>query len=237
MRITKYAQSTFLLENSSGKRLLIDPGKYNFEGSFGPSDWGQLDVLIITHKHEDHFDLGAVRAICRNAAPVIITNLELSHTLSQAELRSTVITVGETLALCGFSITAIVTDHVVRWEPVLNFGIVIEADGVRIYHTSDTRYIEPPLLGVQLPIDVLLVPIGNRGVVMGCDDAALFATQIAPRIAIPMHYDSPKDRGRVDPGAFASALAGSPATTVRILSFAESLDSEREIERQTKRPG
>ncbi|MEM4235222.1 MAG: MBL fold metallo-hydrolase, partial [Candidatus Methanomethylicaceae archaeon] len=72
------------------------------------------------------------------------------------------------------------------------------------YHASDTRYIEPTMLGNTkvLNPDVLCVPISNRGVVMGVDDALYFTSEIKPRIVIPIHYDSPKDSQRVRPEHF-----------------------------------
>ncbi|MCL4807726.1 MAG: MBL fold metallo-hydrolase [Thermoanaerobaculia bacterium] len=222
MRITKYAQSSFLLEDSAGCRLLIDPGRYSFEGAFTPSDLGRVDVLIVTHKHEDHFDRSAVETICRTHSPRVVTNHELAPILKQIGIEATVLNVGATLAHKGFTLTGIVTDHVVRWEGVVNFGVLIASDGRRLYHTSDTRYIEPQLLGLDGPLDVLFVPIGGRGVVMGVDDAALFTVQLAPALVVPMHFDSPKDRARVDPSALALGLSQHARIAVRTLGFGES---------------
>jgi hypothetical protein len=42
MKITKYTQSTFLLENGKGNALLIDPGKYNYDGGLTLPKFGRL---------------------------------------------------------------------------------------------------------------------------------------------------------------------------------------------------
>ena len=63
MKITKYSQSTFIVENNLGQRLLIDPGKYNYENGFTPKDFGKIDILVVTHKHEDHHDINAEKEI------------------------------------------------------------------------------------------------------------------------------------------------------------------------------
>ena len=71
MKITKYAQLTFLIENSMGNRLLIDPGQYNYDNGFSPSDFGRVDVLIVTHKHGDHHQIEAEKEIINLHKPLV----------------------------------------------------------------------------------------------------------------------------------------------------------------------
>ena len=54
MKITKYGQSCVLIE-TKGKRILIDPGDYEFKDSFLEKDWTNIDVILITHMHGDHY--------------------------------------------------------------------------------------------------------------------------------------------------------------------------------------
>jgi L-ascorbate metabolism protein UlaG (beta-lactamase superfamily) len=233
MKIQKFAQSTFVVESSAGKRLLIDPGIYNFDGAFNAADFDKVDLLVITHKHSDHFDLDATEKIVRLHNPTILTNPEIAIVLQNRGVGSQIGQPGSEFSAHSFGLTCVKTDHVVRDEAIVNFGLLIEADGQRIYHTSDTRLIEVQLLPQEKVCnpDLLCVPIGNRGVVMGIDDALYFANEIKPRMIIPMHYDSPKDKERINPNHFVdrlSALSNSlknlSATTVRILSFGEGIE-------------
>ncbi len=232
MKIQKFAQSTFVIENNIGKRILIDPGKYNFENGFGIDGFGQVDVLVITHKHGDHFDLDATKSMVDKQNPILLTNPEISVTLQNETIGSKIGRIGDSFELAGFKLTCIKTDHVVRDESIVNFGLVILADGQRIYHTSDTRLIDIKLLPQDQIIapDLLCVPIGNRGVVMGFDDALYFTNQIRPRIVVPMHYDSPKDKARIRPEHFTERLHLLKPTLehlskvkVEILSFGDEL--------------
>jgi L-ascorbate metabolism protein UlaG (beta-lactamase superfamily) len=207
MKLIKFAQSTFLFQNNEGRRLLVDPGEYNFGDGFTPESFGHVDVLIITHKHGDHFQLDAVKRLFSLSHCEIITNSEIAVILQKNTVRSRIVNLGENIELHGFILSFIKTDHVVRDESIVNFGMVIRCDGITVYHTSDTRLMEIQTLpAVVVKPDILCVPIGNRGVVMGIDDALYFTSEIKPNIVIPMHYDSPKDKGRVKPEHFLERL-------------------------------
>ena len=68
MKITKYPQSNFLIE-SSGKKILIDPGNLTF-ANYSVDDFGSLDAVLITHQHPDHLDKEAVRKLIEKGVPM-----------------------------------------------------------------------------------------------------------------------------------------------------------------------
>lgn len=54
MRITKFVHSCILIEHDE-KTILIDPGKFSWDsGLFNPSDFNNIDEIVITHEHFDH---------------------------------------------------------------------------------------------------------------------------------------------------------------------------------------
>lgn len=224
MKLKRLAQSTVLLTSKSGKTLLIDPGKYNLDpGKLTLESFPVANVVIITHKHADHFDIDLLKAMLSRSQPKIFTNEEIKTVLEKQGITAQVLKAGDVLQEAGFSIKAIQADHAVRGELIINFGLVVSADGKSVYHTSDTRFIDPSLLPPETRADYLLLPISNRGVVMGIDDALVFASELKPKIAIPIHYDSPKDKDRVDPKEF--ELKGPKfGLQVRVLSFGEEIE-------------
>jgi L-ascorbate metabolism protein UlaG (beta-lactamase superfamily) len=224
MKIKRLAQSTILLTAKNGKTFLIDPGKYNLDpGKFTIESFPTADVVAITHKHADHFDIDLLKAMLTRSKPRILTNEEIGAVIQKQGIASNVLKAGDTLQEAGFSITAIQTDHVVRGEFIVNFGLVISADERSIYHTSDTRFIDPSTLPLATRADCLFVPISNRGVVMGIDDALVFASELKPKIVVPLHYDSPKDKDRVDPREFEQkgSIIG---LNVRVLNFGQEFE-------------
>jgi L-ascorbate metabolism protein UlaG (beta-lactamase superfamily) len=156
--------------------------------------------MFITHKHADHHFPEAEAAIYDLHKPTVITNNEIAQTNDSFRAHD----VGDVIEDHGFKVTLINTDHFAKGESITNFGMLIESDGKRFYHTSDTRFIEPQVFDLDAVknCDVLFVPISNRGVVMGIEDAIVFTASVNPSIVIPGHCDSPKDSVRVKPEDF-----------------------------------
>jgi L-ascorbate metabolism protein UlaG (beta-lactamase superfamily) len=218
MLITKHVQSTVTVV-AGGQSILIDPGTYNFEdGRYAHEDFDDVDTLIITHRHADHFDLDAVKSIVNRCSCTVLTVDEVAQTLRDEGVDSDVLHEGERVHIGDITVTAIDTDHVIRGETIDAFGVLIDTSSGSLYHASDTMYLDEKPYA-----DVVLVPINNRGVSMGIDDAARFIRDINPQVAIPVHYDSPQDRGRVNPQELADQLRES-AVDVRILDIGDTFE-------------
>ena len=140
--------------------------------------------------------------------------------------------VGDSIDEKGFKISFVKTDHFAKGEMVVNFGLFIQADGFSYYHTCDTRFMETMVYDLDLVKNptVLSVPISNRGVVMGVEDSIVFTSQVLPRIVVPGHYDSPKDKVRVSPQDFEARfevlkerIEALENVEVKILNFGETI--------------
>jgi len=219
MKITKFAQSNFLIE-TDGKRVLIDPGIFNRE-IFGKTKdfFNDIDVIIVTHKHEDHFDVDSVVSIFMSSHPAIFSTAE---NVRKLPVSSQIFKVGQEAILNGLKIKGCFANHHMRWgefagEDVDAIGILVEAEGKVLYHTADTV-----LPMEDLPkADLVFVPIGGRNV-FTIDEAVEFVKRIKPKIAIPMHYDHPLDK-EIKPKELAERLKGA-GIEVKVLVFGESLE-------------
>jgi len=206
MKVTKFAQSCCLIEASDGTAILIDPGRYSEVPDLA-AQLPKLNALIVTHEHEDHFSREHIDALlATNPGLQLITNSYLADVLQSEGKSAQSVNVGEEIRIGGINCRVMPTDHVAQGKVIPNFGLLIEADGKLVYHMSDTRYLFPDNLSIEEKIDLLLVPISDRGLVMGMDDAAYFSSQLNPHIVVPIHYDSPKDRDRVDTATFLQML-------------------------------
>lgn len=82
MTITKYEHSCLLLTDGN-RQLVIDPGVY----SLSLPDVSNLDALVITHVHGDHFDPSAVkRLIAANPEATIYTTKQVAAQLNAAHV-------------------------------------------------------------------------------------------------------------------------------------------------------
>jgi L-ascorbate metabolism protein UlaG (beta-lactamase superfamily) len=177
-RLTWFQQAAFRWQDDE-RTIYIDPW-----GT--PADAPPADVIVITHAHHDHF---CIEDITRLSTPT--TKLVAPHDVA-AELRGDVTPVapGESHEVGGLRLTTVPAYN--TREEALDFhpkakrwvGYVLELAGRSYYHAGDTDH-APELDGVHS--DVALVPIGGH-FTMNADEAAGLVREMAPGLAVPMHY-------------------------------------------------
>ena len=221
MKITKYAQSCFLLETDK-LRILIDPGNLCYSDSFKPKDFGKVDVLLLTHTHNDHCFSEAVKEIKENNPDMpIIGNDEVAAKLKEEAAMEdiTEIEVGDKKEFDKIKVEVIKGIHgkyPIMKEIPKNVGFVIDDGKTTVYHSGDTLYYE------GMPkVDVALLPICNNFVVMGIEDVYKYAKETNPKLIIPMHYDGPKHPRETKPF---EVLMTSTNTPYKILKDGESVE-------------
>jgi L-ascorbate metabolism protein UlaG (beta-lactamase superfamily) len=75
MIVQKFYHSCILLEEN-GRRLLFDPGTFSFMDTLRPEDIGVVDVIILTHQHQDHYFPEALKKIISLGKTTIFTHEE-----------------------------------------------------------------------------------------------------------------------------------------------------------------
>lgn len=227
MRIKFYGCNAFLLE-SGDKKVAIDPGAFlfywfRFTTLIPKSEWSSITHILITHGDPDHYwhadrvaQASHAQVICnttmvrevkgkslmlgpRSKGLAFTTEFNNLHTLS----------VGETIAVDGMSITGVKAIHGeltlkvgplsktftpgpeerVGWGAI---GFDIQLDGKRIVNLGDTLLLEQAWQSIREP-DVLMIPIGGKTVhnTMGVNDAVQAVRSIRPKRVIPCHYNCP----------------------------------------------
>ena len=211
MKITKYAQSCIVIELKD-KRILIDPGNYVFE-KMKPEDFKHINILLITHRHADHCFIDALKIISKNSNPTILTNKETNGLLKENGINSEILEVDETKQIDGISIKAIKGKHGIPPDKIIpeDIGFLIND---KIYHPGDTvNFDDKPYA------EIVFVPIA--GPELSIETAVQFVEDIKCKIAIPIHYDSP--RFPADPKDFLNKMKNS-VIKVQILNNGESID-------------
>jgi L-ascorbate metabolism protein UlaG (beta-lactamase superfamily) len=181
MKIRYLGHAAFLITTSDGKKIVTDP--YEPGGFGGAIGYGALtepaDFVTVSHDHADH---NYVRMV--PGSPQVIKGAgEARHG--------------------GILFRALTTHHDTSRgaERGGNVVRVIEADGIAVCHLGDLGHALAPEDATALgAIDVLLVPVGGTFTV-DAKGATAIVNRLRPRIAIPMHYRTPKvgfDIGPVD---------------------------------------
>lgn len=212
-------QSGFAIKSRNGL-LVIDPylsehltAKYAgtskphirmTESPFRGGDLHGVSLVLSSHKHSDHMDPGTLPDLMRANphATLIVPCSQFEHARGLGIEHEQIIAMesGDLHAQNGFLIRAIPSAHEELDVDIdgrhLYFGYVVEADGLRLYHSGDTVLYDdlPAMLGPD-PFDVLFLPINgrdpSRGVAgnMSAAEAVDLAAQVKPRFVVPHHYD------------------------------------------------
>lgn len=189
MKITKFAQSCFLVETNN-KRILVDPSNIKYENNL-LEFWNNIDIILITHKHKDHIHIEAVNKILENPKTRLYTTQEVKD--AYEDLKCEILKKGDIINLDNIKIEVVKAVH--GYMPFLkggneineNVGYIID-DGIkRFYLTSDSICFEN-----NYKCDIIAVPVCDHGLVMGPFEAGLFSKETGAGLVIPIHYDNPK---------------------------------------------
>ena len=184
MIIKKYLHSCLVVEEK-GKRPLIDPGLFSFiEGTITPADVGPADVIIFTHKHADHLDMGALKNFLEMRKATIVTHGEIGELLGKEGIAHERIEAGQTGSADGFTIKALAAPHEeIPTEIPHNLAYLINGT---LLHPGDLLRVA----GVE-HVDVLALPTFAPW--LRAVDVIAFAKKLSPKVAIPIHDAFIKD--------------------------------------------
>src|SRR6202042_3569927 len=133
MKITKYGHSCLLVEEA-GAKLLIDPGDF----SKGFEDLRELDAVLITQQHPDHFVIDNLKALLhKNPRAMIYADEASAALLAEAGVKARAVHEGDTFEEAGVSVAVYGREHIVIHPdiPVIpNVGYLVAE---RFFHPGD----------------------------------------------------------------------------------------------------
>jgi L-ascorbate 6-phosphate lactonase len=177
------------------------------------------DVVVATHWHEDHLDAIAIPIIAKQrlATRFIMPPSAMARAISWGVPREriTPLTWGQCEELGDAKFSAVPARHeagVVGWEVPDAMGVVIEVEGIKIYHSGDTEYDSRLRMLKKLELDVFIGCINGVTGNMNAYEAALLAWQLKVQTAIPMHHllwanGKANDEATLDPNLFSETYA------------------------------
>lgn len=179
MRLTHLGHACLLLE-STGQRILIDPGSFSrFD------DVTDLDAIVITHQHADHVDLDRLPALLEaNPQAHLYAEPETVNALTGQGIGAQATAAGEAIGIGGLTLTPVGDRHAVihdRVPRVGNLGVVLSARGEpTVFHPGDAYDADP-----GVPVDLLAVPLNAPWCAV--KETIAFVRRIAPGAVIPIH--------------------------------------------------
>jgi L-ascorbate metabolism protein UlaG (beta-lactamase superfamily) len=227
MRLTYFGHSCFLLETASA-RLVFDPNltaNPNCPAGVTPASL-RCDYVLLSHGHEDH--CCDALALAQAHGATIIGNYEISEYFRAQGAKTHGLNPGGAWRFPFGRVKLTLARHSSSLgDPLAPIylgeacGVLVEADGKRVYHAGDTALFSDLHLVGRLGLDVALVPIGDN-FTMGPEDALEALDLLKPKLAVPMHYNTWPLIAQ-NPSAFARA-ASDRDHDVRALAPGETLD-------------
>ena len=100
MKITKFGQCCLLVEEN-GLRIITDPGAY----STAQNEVEDVDIILITHEHQDHFHIDSIKKIlAKNPKAKIISNHAVGALLAKENIGFTLVADGQKSVESGVAI-------------------------------------------------------------------------------------------------------------------------------------
>jgi L-ascorbate metabolism protein UlaG (beta-lactamase superfamily) len=221
--LTWLGHAAFLIE-SSGKVVLVDPYLDDNPSASVRADQVTPDYILVSHGHGDH--LGDTLAIARRTGALVVSNAEIIIWLKNQQVA------GHALHIGGGHLFPF--GHL-KLTPALHGSMLPDgsdgghaagfllttADGKKIYLAADTGLFGDMRLIGEEGIDLAALPIGDN-YTMGPEDALRAVKFIAPRLVLPIHYNT-FELIRQDAHAWAARVERETGVPVHVLSPGQSL--------------
>jgi len=207
--ITWLGHGSFLFTSVSGRNILVDPWiKTNPKCPVRyrePAIFGNVDLILWSHGHVDHFILSDAQKLVAEYKPKIVAPWELSifikSQIPEANCQSYILAnKGATADFDGIKITMTEAFHsggtsLTGMEGVSTYvgeavGYLLEFEnGFKIYHACDTALMGDmgSIIGDFYKPDLAILPIGGI-FTMNPKDAAFACKLLRTRYAIPAHF-------------------------------------------------
>lgn len=199
-KIQLLAHATFKVITPEGKVIIVDPW---FTGNdfLQEKDKVQekIDLILVTHGHEDHFDKNLPDIAQKTGAKIVANSICRFYLLEQGVPLNAIepMNLGGTIDLLDVKVSMVNAFHVSHISltddkigyPHQAVGFIVQlSDGIKIYFAGDTSVFgDMKLIGEIYKPDIAVLPIGDR-YTMGPLEASYAVRLLGVKHVIPFHY-------------------------------------------------
>lgn len=158
-------------------------------------------AVVCTHDHLDHLDPDAIAEMPADTR-FITTNEGVEKLKTLGRYNAVALSVGDAVTVGDITLTAVFAKHTVE-----AFGVIVEADGVRLYLSGDTLFDEKLFDIAAFAPDVTFICINGKLGNMNVEEALTVATRIGAKVNVPTHYGMFASN-TADPADFSKHIAG-----------------------------
>jgi L-ascorbate metabolism protein UlaG (beta-lactamase superfamily) len=214
IKVHPVSHASFVMETPAGT-IYSDP----VGGAAAYADHPEPDLILVTHRHGDHYDAETLAALVADGTEVITCADVHAMMPDGLKQRARVLGHDEGIEWEGVRIEAIPAHNIT--EGRLDFhpkargdnGYVLSFEGFRVYISGDTEDI--PEMRALENIDLAFVCM-NLPFTMTSDAAASAVAEFRPKFVYPYHYRG-RDGGTQNPQQFAEQVGD--AATVRLVDW------------------
>ena len=192
--------ATFKVTTPEGRVIIVDPWLIN--NPYIPATLEvqeKIDLLLITHGHEDHFDI-RIKEIISKTRPKIIANNICRWYLIEQNVDAAFfepMNLGGTLDILDVKVSMVnafhhshvyATDNTIAMPHAANGFVIRLSDGTTIYFAGDTCVFgDMQLISEIYKPNIAVIPIADR-TTMGALEASYAVKLLRVKHIIPFHY-------------------------------------------------
>jgi L-ascorbate metabolism protein UlaG (beta-lactamase superfamily) len=234
-KIQLLGHATFKVTTPENKVIIVDPWLIdNPYIPVGLENQKVIDLILITHGHEDHFDIH-IKDIIKKTTPLIIANNICRRYLIEQDVPENLfeaMNYGGTINILDVKVSMVtafhnahiyVTDKTITFPHATNGFIVRMSDNTTIYFAGDTCVFgDMKLISEIYKPNIAIIPIGDRSM-MGPLEASYAVKLLNTRHIIPFHYGTFPEHTQT-PDDFLELTKNYTSSKIHIIMAGETLN-------------